>query len=105
MEYDYIIVGGGIAGCVVASRLYQGRPYLKIAVIEAGSNVSDRPDVLQGPYTQLLDTEVDWSFMTQPQRYLNHRQLAQNAGKALGGGSVINAGKRCLVFCSETVFP
>ncbi|KAL9105597.1 MAG: hypothetical protein Q9227_009255 [Pyrenula ochraceoflavens] len=91
MEYDYIIVGGGISGCVLASRLHLGRPDLKVLLIEAGDDVSDRPEVQQGSYARLLETDIDWGYTSVPQLHLNNRRLGQHAGKALGGGSVINA--------------
>lgn len=46
--YDYVIVGGGIAGCVLASRLKQGNPSLSIVIIEAGPEACKRPNVLDG---------------------------------------------------------
>jgi hypothetical protein len=58
--YDYVIVGGGTAGCVLASRLHHGDPSLSIVVIEAGSDVSKRADVLDGSqWAPLLGTELN----------------------------------------------
>jgi choline dehydrogenase-like flavoprotein len=92
-EFDYVIVGGGTAGSVLASRLKQGDSTLSILVIEAGPDVSDRPDVLNGAqWARLLGSELDWGYQTVPQAHLNGRVLANYAGKALGGGSAINAG-------------
>lgn len=95
---DYIIVGGGISGCVVASRLHEKNPSLKILLIEAGPDASNHPNV-PGPKTAqlLLHSELDWNYETTPQRHLNSRRCYAAAGKALGGGSVINA---CMSYLS-----
>ncbi|CAG8977005.1 hypothetical protein HYALB_00012857 [Hymenoscyphus albidus] len=93
LSYHYIIVGGGIAGSVVASRLHEKHPKLSILLIEAGPDVSKNPlvtDSANGPF--LVGSELDWGYSTVPQRQLNNRILPNNAGKALGGGSAINAG-------------
>ncbi|QSZ31583.1 hypothetical protein DSL72_001150 [Monilinia vaccinii-corymbosi] len=89
---DYIIIGGGISGCVVASRLHEKNPSLRILLIEAGPDASNHPKV-PGAMTAslLLHSELDWDYKTTPQRHLNNRECYAAAGKALGGGSVINA--------------
>ncbi|KAM3072432.1 hypothetical protein ACMFMG_009233 [Clarireedia jacksonii] len=89
---DYIVVGGGIAGCVVASRLHEKDPSLSITLIEAGPDASEHPHVPQAMTAQLLlHSELDWDYKTVPQRHLNNRECYAAGGKALGGGSVINA--------------
>ncbi|KAF3385781.1 Pyranose dehydrogenase 3 [Talaromyces pinophilus] len=92
-SYDYVIVGGGTAGCVLASRLRQDNPSLSIVIVEAGSDVSRRPDVLDGSqWAPLLATELNWQYQTVPQKHLGGRVVANAAGKALGGSTAINAG-------------
>jgi choline dehydrogenase-like flavoprotein len=92
--YDYIIIGGGTAGCVVASRLKQYKPTSSILVLEAGPDVTDQPGVLNGAqFCQLLGSNIDYSYQTTPQAYLGGRVIRNHAGKALGGSSAINAGK------------
>jgi choline dehydrogenase-like flavoprotein len=93
-SYNYIIVGGGIAGSVVASRLHERLPHLSVLLIEAGPDVATSPlvaDSRNRPFQ--VGSKLDWSYSTTPQRHLNNRQCANSAGKALGGGSAINAGK------------
>ncbi|KAL8729124.1 MAG: hypothetical protein Q9166_004955 [cf. Caloplaca sp. 2 TL-2023] len=90
--YDFIIVGGGIAGSTLGSRLHERLPHKSILVIEAGPEVSQHPLVtdIQNA-ARLVNSELDWSYSTVPQRYLNNRVCSNHAGKALGGGSAINA--------------
>ncbi|KAE8154745.1 glucose dehydrogenase [Aspergillus avenaceus] len=91
--FDYVIVGGGNAGCVLASQLKQGDPSLSILLIEAGPDVSNHSLVADGSkYTLLLGSEIDWNYHTVPQRHLGGRVLSNHAGKALGGGTAINGG-------------
>lgn len=92
-QYDFIIIGAGVGGSVVASRLHKDLPHLSILLIEAGSDVSDHPLVAEAKtFPLLLGSDMDWGYSTVPQRHLNNRVVVNNAGKALGGGSAINAG-------------
>ncbi|KAK7946935.1 GMC oxidoreductase-domain-containing protein [Apiospora aurea] len=90
--WDYIVVGGGIAGSVVSSRLLEQDPSLKILLIEAGPDVSDRTDITYINSTNLLMGDFDYNYQTVPQANLRNRQIANPGGRALGGGSVINQG-------------
>ncbi|RDW95014.1 hypothetical protein BP5796_00777 [Coleophoma crateriformis] len=91
--YDYIVVGAGIGGTVVASRLHERDPNLKILVLEAGQDATNNP-LVPSPLTVALlqGTEVDWSFETAPQKHLDGSRLPLPSGKAVGGSSVINWG-------------
>lgn len=65
--YDFVIIGGGTAGLVVASRLSQD-PAKSVLVLEAGSDLSDDPRAnIPVFYAALLGSEADWSFETVPQ--------------------------------------
>lgn len=86
--------GGGVAGSVIASRLHEKNPSLSIVLIEAGSDVTEHPWVLPAATApRLLGSEMDWKYSTVPQRHFDQRVCSQHAGKALGGGSAINAGE------------
>ena len=89
---DIIIVGRGITGCVVASRLHEQDPLLSILVLEAGSDVTEHPLVARAATAPfLLRSVLDWRYSTVPQRHLEQSILLQHAGKAPGGGSAINS--------------
>lgn len=93
-QFDYIIVGGGTAGCVLASRLKQYNSSLSILLVEAGPDASNHPLVPDGSKaTQLLGSELDWTYETVPQKHLHDRVLSNHAGKALGGSTTINSGE------------
>lgn len=93
MQADYIIVGGGLSGCAVASRLKQRNPSLEIVVIEAGSDASNDPNTQTFPgLFSLLGSKLDWTYATEPQPNTCNRTHEVHAGKALGGGSTINFG-------------
>jgi choline dehydrogenase-like flavoprotein len=89
--YHYIIIGGGIGGSVVASRLHERLPHLSILLIEAGPNVDENPLVTQIQNALTVEgSNLDWSYDSVPQKHLDNRVTNSIAGKALGGGSAIN---------------
>ena len=90
-EFDYIVVGGGSAGCVVASRLSE-QPKISVCLLEAGGAGNNW--VVKAPIgiaIQVPSKTNNWAFETVPQPGLNGRIGYQPRGKALGGSSAINA--------------
>ncbi|KAL9632726.1 MAG: hypothetical protein Q9164_005140 [Protoblastenia rupestris] len=92
-EADYIIVGGGLTGCTLASRLHQGDTSANILLVEAGIDATGDPRVTtpMGGFA-LGRSELDWAYQTTPQLNTKDRQHYNAAGKTLGGGSVLNYG-------------
>jgi hypothetical protein len=92
--FDYVIVGGGPAGLIVANRL-SADPEVTVAVIEAGDSAYNNPNVSYVPqsiteYGLFIGTSIDWKYMTAPQKYAGNSTLLYWAGKALGGSTTIN---------------
>lgn len=90
MLYDYIIIGAGSAGCVLANRLSENSAN-KVLLIEAGGPDSKMEINIPGAYSKLNNTEVDWSFWTEPCEAVDNRKLFIPRGKVLGGCSATNA--------------
>lgn len=89
--YDYIIIGGGSAGCVLASRLSED-PQANVLLLEAGP--PDRGLMMQipaGVYSVFHDRSINWNYESEPQAALNGRRVPVPRGKTLGGSSSINA--------------
>ncbi|OQU95356.1 hypothetical protein CLAIMM_01577 [Cladophialophora immunda] len=91
--FDYIICGGGTAGCLIAARL-ASQTKSKILVIEAGRDSSESPDALiPGKFVYQLfgqDTDGIWQIPSVPQKELNNREIVFLRGKQLGGTSAVN---------------
>ena len=90
-EFDYVIVGGGSAGCVLASRLSED-PAVTVCLLEAGP--VDKSVLIHCPAGLALLAQtgsVNWAFQTVPQPGLNGRRGYQPRGKVLGGSSSVNA--------------
>lgn len=93
MDYDYIIAGGGSAGCVMASRLSED-PTVSVCLVEAGGTGRDilvRAPALVAAMISGRPKLNNWAFRTTPQPGLNNRRGFQPRGKTLGGSSAINA--------------
>ncbi|KAI5920711.1 putative GMC oxidoreductase [Camillea tinctor] len=90
--WDYIFVGGGLVASVISHRLLESDPHLKILVVEAGPNANDRSDIVWPNSNNLIGGDFDWKDVTVKQSNLDDRILSYSLGKALGGGTVINAG-------------
>jgi len=88
--YDYVIVGAGSAGCVLAARLSED-PDVSVLLVEAGPpDVNENIHVPLG-YLQLARTEVDWDYDSAPEPGCGGRRLPLPRGKVLGGSSSTNA--------------
>ncbi|GAA5998759.1 GMC family oxidoreductase [Rhodotorula paludigena] len=93
--FDYLVVGGGTAGLVVASRLSENSS-IRVAVLEAGTDGSEVQDEVLAPAMAYFggianaDSPYDWQYMTEPQPNLNNREVFWPRGKILGGSSAVN---------------
>jgi len=88
--YDYVIVGAGSAGCVLANRL-TADPNVRVAILEAGG--SDRSVLIQMPTALSIPMNMpryNWGFESEPEPYLDRRRMDCPRGKTLGGSSSIN---------------
>ncbi|KAH9934397.1 GMC oxidoreductase [Fomitopsis serialis] len=90
-SYDYVIIGGGTAGCVLASRLSED-PNVTVLVLEAGpSHESQLMSRIPLGFSKLLQSECDWDYETTSQPNLEGRSLSWARGRMLGGTSGLNA--------------
>ncbi|OJJ68314.1 hypothetical protein ASPBRDRAFT_134278 [Aspergillus brasiliensis CBS 101740] len=88
--FDIIIVGAGVAGCVLASRISQTRPNLRILLIEAGIDKDDRTSPALG-FTAGFDSDLEWNLRSVPQeRAFGGETVCLTTGKIVGGGSGVN---------------
>ncbi|KIY01127.1 uncharacterized protein Z520_02679 [Fonsecaea multimorphosa CBS 102226] len=92
-SYDFVIVGGGLAGLVLGARLSEDANHT-VLVLEAGSDGDEYRDRIDTPayayYESLWPTDLNWAFTTTPQPNANNSQCPWPRGKVLGGSSAIN---------------
>lgn len=88
--YDYIVVGAGAAGCVVANRLSED-PDIRVLLLEAGGPDSSPLIHMPAGFTKLTGDSVNWGFRTEPQKHVNNRAMHYPQGRTLGGSTSINA--------------
>ena len=88
--YDYVIVGAGSAGCVLAARLSED-PDVTVALLEAGGP-DTRPEIaMPAAFPMLLKSSVDWDLLGEQEPGLGGRRLYLPRGKVIGGSGSINA--------------
>lgn len=90
MNFDYIIVGAGSAGCVLANRL-SANPNNKVLLLEAGGKDNKLEISIPLGYANLYHTSVDWDFKPEPLKHADNQVIFYPRGKVLGGSSAINS--------------
>ena len=88
-EFDYVIVGAGSAGCVLANRLTADGRH-RVLLLEAGPADTKREIAVPAAFSSLFHTVYDWDYRTEPEPGLNGRGVYWPRGKTLGGSSSIN---------------
>jgi choline dehydrogenase len=87
---DYVIVGAGSAGCVLANRLTED-PAVRVVLVEAGGRDRHPNIKIPAAFANQFHTKLDWDFTTEPEPHCHDRSLFIPRGKSLGGSSSMNA--------------
>ncbi|MEA2208867.1 MAG: choline dehydrogenase [Solirubrobacteraceae bacterium] len=88
--YDYVIVGAGSAGCVLANRLTED-PTVRVLLLEAGGRDRSPNIKIPAAFSKQFHSKLDWDYATEPEPHVDGRSLYIPRGKALGGSSSMNA--------------
>jgi choline dehydrogenase len=88
--HDYVIVGAGSAGCVLANRLSED-PSVRVLLLEAGGKDRSPNIKIPAAFPNQFHTKLDWEYATEPEPYVDNRSLFIPRGKTLGGSSSMNA--------------
>lgn len=90
IRYDYVIIGGGSAGCVLAARLTED-PTVSVALLEAGGEGTAKEIHVPAAYGRLIQSQYDWNLWSEPEPGLMDRCLPLTRGLMLGGCGSLNA--------------
>ncbi len=88
--YDYVIVGAGSAGCVLANRLSED-PQVRVLLLEAGGRDRSLKVKIPAAFPEQFHTKLDWDYATDPEPHVDGRELYIPRGRMLGGSSSMNA--------------
>ena len=89
-SFDYIVVGAGSAGCVLANRL-SADPSVRVLLLEAGGKDRSPNIKIPAAFSKQFHTRLDWDYATEPEPFVDGRSLYVPRGKGLGGSSSMNA--------------
>jgi choline dehydrogenase len=89
-SFDYIVVGAGSAGCVLANRL-SADPGVRVLLLEAGGRDRSPNIKIPAAFAKQFHSKLDWDFNTEPEPHVNDRSLYIPRGRTLGGSSSMNA--------------
>jgi choline dehydrogenase len=89
-RYDYVIVGAGSAGCILANKL-SADPATSVLLLEAGPKPRSKEIRIPAAFSKLMKSKFDWDYETTPQDALGGRRIYVPRGKTLGGSSAMNA--------------
>jgi choline dehydrogenase len=89
-RYDYVVVGAGSAGCILANKL-SADPGASVLLLEAGPKPRSKEIRIPAAFSKLLRSKFDWDYETTPQDALDGRRIYVPRGKTLGGSSAMNA--------------
>ncbi|MEV4422321.1 GMC family oxidoreductase N-terminal domain-containing protein [Patulibacter sp. NPDC049589] len=87
---DYVIVGAGSAGCVLANRLSED-PEVRVLLLEAGGKDGSVNVKIPAAFPNQFHTKMDWDYATEPEPFVDGKQMYVPRGKSLGGSSSMNA--------------
>ena len=108
MSYDCIVIGGGTAGCVLASCLLERQSSLSILVIDASGDITNHPYVYEPlEAAQSYFSDIDFKYFTAPHKFLENKPRYMCGVKALSGAVAINAGMAAVTVsyshCVDTI--
>lgn len=90
MSYDYVVIGAGTAGCIVAARLAED-PAVKVLLLEAGKKSANLwLHVPVGYYKNVYNPDLTWQYVTEPDPNINNRSIGWPRGRVIGGSSAVN---------------